>query len=298
MLQKTYKTAFILLLIIVSVASHGQITRKTASKPSQRYASQDPVAHHKIALEILAASKQWIHKFNQGNAKFCGQAYQEKAVMRPTPFKVQKGAGNITKFWQKLIKDGANNLVYTQVAIEVINENVALLSANWRMNIGRGVIYKEKWEKNNGKWLLSHDDFEILEQFKTPRKNTTPATASHEALEAFIRTSIAWTIAYNKQDYNACGEGYAEDADLSPKPFPWVHGKENIAAFWAGLIKNGAGNLIYNNPTFRSITNRCITLSSNWSMNIGEGKIYQEKWVLTNGKWVLQYDDFEVLKKY
>ena len=44
----------------------------------------------------------------------------------------------------------------------------SVLSADWRMNVGRGVITMEKWVKqSDGNWLLEQDDFEVVEQFST-----------------------------------------------------------------------------------------------------------------------------------
>ena len=70
------------------------------------------------------------------------------------------------------------------------NDSTVFLAANWSMNVGEGKIYQEKWEKKAGKWLLSYDDFQVLEQYKTPKENTTNPIASHLQLEEVIKASI------------------------------------------------------------------------------------------------------------
>jgi hypothetical protein len=50
------------------------------------------------------------------------------------------------------------------VAIE--NETTVLLTADWKMNVGRGIIIQERWVKQkDGNWLLEFDDFEVQEQY-------------------------------------------------------------------------------------------------------------------------------------
>jgi|TARA_B110000438_G_C15708233_1_gene604149 hypothetical protein len=52
------------------------------------------------------------------------------------------------------------------VKLEVIGNETVLLSADWSMNIGRGIITIEKWVKQlDGVWLLEKDEFEIQEKF-------------------------------------------------------------------------------------------------------------------------------------
>ncbi len=270
----------------------------TAQTSQQRYTDQEPNAHHKVALDVIAASKEWIANFNQGNTKEVAQGYVQTAVMSAMPFGIKKGIKEIDNFWTPFIKKGATDLVYTELSIEVVNETTAFLSANWSMNVGRGVIYQEKWEKLNGKWVLTYDNFEVLEQFKTPKKRNNTTPVSHNQLEEVIKASIEWTNGFNTGKGNICGEGYFDNATMNAVPFASINGKEGIESFWTKLIADGAKNLTYNNPTFKMVTDNSATLSSNWSMNIGEGKIYQEKWENKNGTWRLSYDEFKVLKKY
>lgn len=264
----------------------------------QAYQEHSPLAHHHVALEVLQASKEWINDFNKGNSQKCVDRYADNATMRAMPFGIKKGKTAILNFWQPFIESGASNLIYTNVKIEVVDEKTVFLSANWSMNVGRGVIYQEKWEKVDNKWFFTYDDFELLEKFETPRINKTPTTESHEVLEDVIKASIKWTNGFNSRKSEICGNGYSTNATLNAVPFASLNDKDSIHKFWSKLINDGGTNLTYHNPTFEVITSTRVKLSAAWSMNIGEGKIYQEKWIKDNNAWVLGYDEFRVLKQY
>jgi hypothetical protein len=47
----------------------------------------------------------------------------------------------------------------------MVTANSGILSSDWSMNIGEGKIYNEKWEKKDGKWKLSYDEFEVITQY-------------------------------------------------------------------------------------------------------------------------------------
>ncbi|MDY8135491.1 hypothetical protein [Aquimarina sp. 2201CG5-10] len=287
--------SFVLVCILFSCTT---TPKEKTEIEKQSYTNQESTAHHSIALEVLQASKDWINAFNQGNVSTCIAGYKKDAVMRATPFGLKQGETEIEAFWKPFIESGASNLIYTNVAIEVINKTTALLSANWSMNIGRGVIYQEKWIKENNKWVLVYDDFEVKEQYETPKENPTNPIGSHLLLEDVINSSIKWIEGFNAGNGDICGEGYTKNATMNAIPFTNLHSKTDIQSFWNTLMNDGASNLIYNNPKFEVINTTVIKLSSDWSMNIGEGKIYQEKWVKENDTWLLDYDEFEVLKQY
>ena len=119
-----------------------------------------------LRKEVLTASQQWIANFNKGDVDACVAAYASNAVMEAKPFGTFTGTQEIDAFWRPFISSGATALEYQEVVLQVINELTLHLSANWHMNVGRGVIALEKWEKqSNGQWLLTHDAFEVLEQF-------------------------------------------------------------------------------------------------------------------------------------
>lgn len=271
---------------------------KCHTENPQSYTSHTPTAHQQVALEVLSASKQWINHFNNGNAQECANGYTSISVMRALPFGVKYSQEEILSFWTSLIESGANNLVYTNVSVEVVDEQTALLSAQWSMNIGEGIIYQEKWIKENEKWLLSYDDFEVFLQYESPMKNEANPIASHERLEGVLSASISWTESFNSGDAASCGEGYVDNATMNAVPFASLHSKEDITSFWKKLVADGASNLTYHNLNISDVSPNSVLLSSNWSMNIGEGKIYQEKWVNTEGDWKLNYDEFQVLKQY
>ena len=296
--MKSIKTVITAIVLIVSLTSYGQKSNTEKVQNKQSFVEHTPTLHHEVALEVLNASKNWIANFNKGNAEACVKGYDAKAIIRAMPFGVKKGIAEISEFWTSFIASGATNLIYTNVSIEIVNETAVFLSANWSMNVGRGLIYQEKWEKKEGAWILTYDDFEVLEKFETPKKNDTNSNSSHIVLEEVIRASIKWTNSFNSGNSEVCGNGYSENAYMNAEPFASIQGKEGIEGFWTKLIKDGARNLTYHNPIFEAKTDKSVTLSSQWSMNIGEGKVYQEKWEHINGKWLLTYDEFQVLKQY
>ncbi|WP_109301383.1 hypothetical protein [Aquimarina sp. AU474] len=299
--MKYLKRTITTIVLGINLVSYAQKTTHSEFKKEsiqQSYIGHSPTKHHEVALEVIRASKAWIVNFNKGNSQACVDVYDQKAIMSAMPVGIKKGITEISEFWTSFIKSGASNLIYTNVSIEVVNETTAFLSANWSMNIGRGIIYTEKWEKKNGKWLFTYDNFEVLEKFESPQKNDTNPVGSHIVIEDVIKASIEWTNGFNSGKSNIPGEGYSENATLNPIPFPTTNGKDNIQGFWTKLIRDGAQNLIYHNPIFTAKTDKSATLSSHWSMNIGEGKIYQEKWEFINNKWLLTYDEFEVIKQY
>ena len=86
--------------------------------------------------------------------------------MQATPMGTFTGKEAIDGFWRPFMASGAGQLVYENIKLEVVDESTVVLSADWRMNVGRGIITKEKWVKqSDGNWLLEQDDFEVLEQF-------------------------------------------------------------------------------------------------------------------------------------
>lgn len=124
-------------------------------------------SHELVQSEVLTASQNWINSFNQGKTDKCVATYTTHAVMQAKPMGTFVGRDAISEFWTPFIASGATDLEYHDVNIKILDESTALLSANWSMNVGRGIITKEKWVKQgNGSWLLEEDDFEVLEQFK------------------------------------------------------------------------------------------------------------------------------------
>ena len=120
-----------------------------------------------IRKEVRICSQNWIESFNRGDVDACVAAYKPDAIMHAKPMGTFTGQNAIDGFWRPFMASGAGQLEYHDVKLEVVNESAVLLSANWRMNVGRGVITMEIWVKQpDGNWVLEQDDFEVLEQFE------------------------------------------------------------------------------------------------------------------------------------
>lgn len=112
---------------------------------------------------VNAASLQWQDAFNDGDARACAALYEEDAIMHAIPFGIYCGRETIQTFWHQLIKDGFSDITYLNTNIKVINEQQAVLTANWIMNKASGVIHKEMWVKqDDGRVKLSEDHFEAV----------------------------------------------------------------------------------------------------------------------------------------
>jgi ketosteroid isomerase-like protein len=121
---------------------------------------------YKNEEEVMQRSKKWISDFNNGDAKACVEAYTAEAIMNAKPLGTYIGSDQIKGFWKPFIESGAGELEYSNVTLATENENTVLLSADWKMNIGRGIITQERWVKqSDGKWLIEYDDFEVQEQY-------------------------------------------------------------------------------------------------------------------------------------
>jgi pimeloyl-ACP methyl ester carboxylesterase len=120
----------------------------------------------KIEKEVLKASQNWIANFNKGDTITVSEAYTKNALMVAKPFGTFKGRKAIEAFWTPFIKSGATDLKYTNTKIKVVTKNRAILSSDWKMNVGKGVITNETWIKTGGIWKLSEDYFEVKEEFK------------------------------------------------------------------------------------------------------------------------------------
>lgn len=120
----------------------------------------------KIRKEVLKSSQNWIVNFNNGDARACIDAYTIDAVLYAKPFGTFRGIQEIESFWKPFIETGAGDLEYSNVSVAIENETTVLLTADWKMNVGRGIITMERWVKRGeGKWLLEFDDFEVQEQY-------------------------------------------------------------------------------------------------------------------------------------
>ena len=97
---------------------------------------------------VEKASRDWQEAFNDGDAVSCADFYEDDAIMQAVPFGIYCGKDTILTFWRQ---------------IKVINEQQAVLTANWSMNKASGVIHKEMWiRQDDCSVKLSEDHFEAL----------------------------------------------------------------------------------------------------------------------------------------
>lgn len=122
--------------------------------------------HSTIYQEVLAASRTWIEHFNRGDIEYCSNVYTQDTVMSVYPHGRFEGREAVKAFWQSFVESAnPSNLQYRNVKIYIQNENEAVLSASWSMNVGNGFISKELWVKQrDGEWRLKEDDFSITSQ--------------------------------------------------------------------------------------------------------------------------------------
>ncbi len=123
------------------------------------------VDNDKVKQEVLERSGKFIASFNDGDVDACIGAYKSDAVMNAKPFGTFTGIEEIDAFWRPFMATGPGELEYSNVELDVIDQNTVHLSADWKMNVGRGIITKERWVRMPEGWFLEQDDFELQEQF-------------------------------------------------------------------------------------------------------------------------------------
>ncbi len=124
-----------------------------------------PTSHHALE-EVAAASRRWIAAFNLGDVDTCVATYLADAEMVADPMGRFQGHAAIDGFWRPFVAGGAGALTYHEVQLSQQNDGSVLLSARWTMNVGAGVIYKERWQKDEQDvWRLAFDHFEVKEQY-------------------------------------------------------------------------------------------------------------------------------------
>ena len=83
---------------------------------------------------------------------------------------------------------------------------------------------------------------------------------------------------------------------MQARPFGTFRGREEILGFWTQLIGDGARDVEYIDPALDVIDERTVLLQSGWKMNVAQGVIHKEIWVLQNdGTALLREDVFEAL---
>lgn len=141
----------------------------------------------KVEKEVLKASKEWIFNFNNSNTEEITNAYTEDAIMVAKPFGTFEGRKAISEFWTPFVKSGASGLKYSNTKIKVINNKKVIISSDWSMNVGKGIITNETWVKVDGQWKLQEDHFEVIEQF-----NNNKNSNKMKQKETFVLVHSAW----------------------------------------------------------------------------------------------------------
>ncbi len=117
--------------------------------------------HAAILAAVKAASTEWLAAFNRADAAGCAAQYEPSAIMHARPFGTYTGTTDIEGFWQKLIDDGFTDVAYNNTQIDVLDDQSAVLSAEWTMNKAHGVIHRELWVlQADGTAKLREDEFE------------------------------------------------------------------------------------------------------------------------------------------
>lgn len=118
-----------------------------------------------IEQEFLQYTQLWVENFNKGNIKYCIDAYTNDARMIVKGIGKFEGREEISSFWNELTKT-AKTLEYINTNIIVLNEKTVHLNAEWKMNIGEGIITLEEWVKQeDGRWMLENDCFQVDKQY-------------------------------------------------------------------------------------------------------------------------------------
>ncbi len=122
---------------------------------------------HMARAEVLHTSRRWIASFNAGDIDACVGGYTKDAKLSAKPVGTVQGCDRVEAFWRDFVSEtSATDLVYDNVRLEVDAPTRVRLAANWRMNVGRGVITKELWvRQSDGAWRLEEDHFEIQERW-------------------------------------------------------------------------------------------------------------------------------------
>jgi len=118
-----------------------------------------------VKQEVLERSSKWIASFNEGDVDACIAAYKNDAVMNAKPFGTFTGIEEIDAFWRPFMATGPAELEYSNIELEVVDRDTVHLCADWKMNVAKGIITKERWVRQPEGWFLEQDDFELQEQF-------------------------------------------------------------------------------------------------------------------------------------
>ncbi|CUH52930.1 YybH family protein [Shimia marina] len=142
----------------------GALTMSIAAPAFAQDAETRAADEFALSTAVATASRAWRDAFNAGDATAAAALYEEDAIMVAKPFGTFEGRDAIQAFWQNLIENGYDDIVYTQTTTQVVDQslNAAQVSAQWRMNKAHGIITNELWVMQpDGTALLREDHFEV-----------------------------------------------------------------------------------------------------------------------------------------
>lgn len=114
-----------------------------------------------------------------------------------------------------------------------------------------------------------------------------------------LKHSHQWIQDFNNKNVRGCVDAYTADAVVNARPLGTFNGIGEIEGFWKPFIETGASDLEYSNVVMAVENETTVLLRADWTMNIGKGIIIQERWVKQDdGRWLLEFDDFEVQEQY
>ncbi|WP_299493888.1 isochorismatase [uncultured Shewanella sp.] len=115
-------------------------------------------------------------------------------------------------------------------------------------------------------------------------------------LAAVGEASQRWKQGFNSQNAKVCAQQYEVTATMHARPFGEFTGREQIEAFWQGLMEQGFDDVDYIEPQLEVLDDKTVQLRSQWQMNKAYGVIHKELWIMqADGCARLSHDDFEVL---
>lgn len=118
---------------------------------------------------------------------------------------------------------------------------------------------------------------------------------NEQVLDACKAGIAAWQTAFNSQDAAGCAAQYAEGTVMEARPFGTFTGREEIQAFWQGIIDQGFSDVDYTDVKWEQNGADGYILSASWTMNKAFGVVHREHWkIQEDGKARLVFDEFEV----
>ena len=127
---------------------------------------------------------------------------------------------------------------------------------------------------------------------------TQKALYTEKVEKEVLKASKNWISNFNIGNTAEIANAYTEDAMMVAKPFGTFEGRKAISEFWTPFVKSGATDLKYTNTSVKIVSKNEAIISSDWSMNVGKGKITNETWVKNSGVWKLKNDHFEVKEQF